>query len=94
MEIKQRIKEARIVNGLDQREAAKLLEVTQAFYSRVESGTYTIPPAIYPKIIERFKISYEYLFEGKPVNEVDKLVNSLLKFREKAKGPVKDEKAG
>lgn len=57
----QRIKELRIRAGISQKQAAALIKVTQATYSRYESGVLDLPTDALIKLAKFYGTSVDYL---------------------------------
>lgn len=57
----QRIKDLREDNDLNQQAVAELLHVSQATYSRYESGALDIPSGSLIKLAAYYKVSVDYI---------------------------------
>ncbi len=59
----QKLRDLREDHDLGQKDIAKLLSVSQATYSRYESGILDIPSISLIKLADFYKVSVDYLLE-------------------------------
>lgn len=57
----QRIKDLREDHDLNQQDVAEMLHVSQATYSRYESGVLDIPSSSLIKLADYYKVSVDYI---------------------------------
>lgn len=56
-----RLKDLREDNDLLQKDIAKLLGISQQYYSQYELGKYTMPVELLIKLAQHYKVSLDYL---------------------------------
>ena len=56
-----RLKDLREDNDYLQKDIAKLLGISQQYYSQYELGKYTIPTELLIKLAQHYKVSLDYL---------------------------------
>lgn len=56
-----RIKDLRVDNDYLQKDIAKLLGISQQYYSQYELGKYTMPIELLIKLSKLYKVSLDYL---------------------------------
>lgn len=90
MSIHQRIRTARVSEGIRLDEIANLCGRTLSAWSKIENGTQ--PPTVEDlfKVKVRFGLSYEYLIEGKPSTIMDWKCEAMMdKVANKRVGKLK-----
>lgn len=71
MSIHQRIRTARVVEGITLEEMAEWCGRTKSGWSKIENGMQSPAVEDLMKVKDRFGMSYEYLIEGKAETKMD-----------------------
>ena len=90
----ERIRQLRVKNGLTQEKAAKVLNIDQSYYGRIETGKRACPVWLFAQLSDLFSVSLDYLILGRSSgrlsedttvahlkSDIDDLVEELERFK-------------